>query len=349
MKHPPVIIHGAELHEIHSRNTGRHYEIYVALPESYHETDSIYPVLYVLDGQWDFKLLGSIYGGLRFDRFVREIIIVGVGSGGDDPGSGGFRALDYTPTCPAGTDGFGDAPKFLRFLSEELIPYVEKEYRGDPSDRAIAGSSFGGLFTFYTLFHAPELFRRHMSISPAIDWDARVTFRHEEEYAASHKALAVRLFVAAGGLEDPVDMIKPMKDMVARLKERRYQGLELIDLIVDGERHSGVKPEAYNRGLRAVYMRPVVSLSQGALDEVVGRYRWEEEQTDLIIEREGEGLVGRLDGQPEMHDPLLPVSETEFRLGAFPGELKVDRSSSGKVNRVTLSTSMGDHVLPRLL
>ena len=40
-----------------------------------------YPVLYVLDGQWDFKLMLSVQGGLAYDGFVPDMIIVGIANG----------------------------------------------------------------------------------------------------------------------------------------------------------------------------------------------------------------------------------------------------------------------------
>ena len=83
---PPVTLAGTELRSIHSINTGRDYDIYVRLPADYALMDKKqYPVLYVLDGQWDFKLYDSIYGGLYYDQFVPEMIIVGITYSGQNP------------------------------------------------------------------------------------------------------------------------------------------------------------------------------------------------------------------------------------------------------------------------
>jgi hypothetical protein len=32
-----------------------------------------YPVLYILDGQWDFKLMDAVLGGLVYDNFAPEM------------------------------------------------------------------------------------------------------------------------------------------------------------------------------------------------------------------------------------------------------------------------------------
>src|SRR5512147_529982 len=73
-----VSLPGTEVRQLESAKTGRDYDIYIRPPDDYAKSgDKKYPVLYVLDGQWDFKLLDSIYGGLYYDGFVPEMIIVG--------------------------------------------------------------------------------------------------------------------------------------------------------------------------------------------------------------------------------------------------------------------------------
>src|SRR5512143_485944 len=63
-----VTIPGSEVRQLESSATGRSYDIYVRLPDEYApDQGKKYPVLYLLDGQWDFKLLDSIYGGLYYD------------------------------------------------------------------------------------------------------------------------------------------------------------------------------------------------------------------------------------------------------------------------------------------
>src|SRR5512145_1398320 len=133
-----VSLPGTEVRQLKSSATGRDYDIYVRLPEEYaQDRAKKYPVLYVLDGQWDFKLLDSIYGGLHYDGFVPEMIIVGITYSGENADYSSLRAMDYTPVHQIFVPGSGDAPKFLSFLKEQLIPFVEKEYRADASRRVL--------------------------------------------------------------------------------------------------------------------------------------------------------------------------------------------------------------------
>jgi predicted alpha/beta superfamily hydrolase len=246
-----VTIPGTELRQLESSETGRNYDIYVRLPEEYAQDQrKKFPVLYVLDGQWDFKLLDSIYGGLHYDRFVPEMIIVGITYSGDNPDYDALRAMDYTTVPDAFIPGSGDAPKFYALLKEQLIPFIEDNYRADASHRVLMGSSFGGIFTLCAMFTEPTLFHGYVVGSPAVTYGHRFAFQQEADYAKSHKDLPVRLFLSVGGIEE---LAYPVKEFMQILSERNYTGLEMETRIIEGERHAGNKPEAYNRGLRFIF------------------------------------------------------------------------------------------------
>lgn len=60
-------------------------------------------------------------------------------------------------------DALGD--RYARFLIEEMLPEVGKSYNlsNDPNDRAIAGSSSGGIAAFTAAWNRPDAFRRVLS------------------------------------------------------------------------------------------------------------------------------------------------------------------------------------------
>jgi sugar lactone lactonase YvrE/enterochelin esterase-like enzyme len=60
-------------------------------------------------------------------------------------------------------DSLGD--RYARFLMDEILPEVAKQYNlsTDPNDRAIAGSSSGGICAFTVAWNRPDAFRRVLS------------------------------------------------------------------------------------------------------------------------------------------------------------------------------------------
>ncbi len=248
---PRVTIAGSELRAMKSTSTGRSYDLYIHTPSDYErDKGAKYPVLYILDGQWDFKLMDSVLGGLVYDKFVPELILVGITYSGENADYNSLRAIDYTPTPTPQVKGSGDGPKFLNFLKTELIPWVETNYRADPSRRLLQGSSYAGLFTLYALFAEPGLFHGYISASPATPYGDRYVFKQEAELAKVHKELPARLFLAVGGSEG---LAGPVQEFMRTLQSRGYSGLELETRVLEEERHASNKPEIYNRGLRFLF------------------------------------------------------------------------------------------------
>jgi predicted alpha/beta superfamily hydrolase len=248
---PVVTLPGTQLRHLHSAATGRDYDIQISPPADYARNPAArYPVLYVLDGQWDFKLMLSVQGGLTYDRWTPQIFIVGVTWSGANPNYDSLRAMDLTPQATRQLPGSGAAPRFLAFLKTQLIPFIEANYRADPARRVLMGSSFGGLFTLYALFSDPGLFWGYMAASPAVSYANRAAFGQEAAYAAAHRDLPVRLFIAVG---DQEQLTGPVREFMDVVRSRNYAGLTLETRVIAGERHSGNKPEAFNRGLRFIF------------------------------------------------------------------------------------------------
>jgi predicted alpha/beta superfamily hydrolase len=235
---------------IKSTSTGRSYDLYVRKPVDYDKNkQQKYPVLYLLDGQWDFKLLDSVIGGLLYDKVIPDILVVGIAYSGEHPDYGALRAIDYTPV-PGDAKGSGEGPKFLSFLKAELIPLIEANYRADPARRILGGHSFGGLFTLYAMFTDPSLFWGYLAGSPDIVFANNFIVRQEEEFAKTQKDLPVRIFFATGGGES---LVTPGIAFVRTFAGRNYNGLHWDGRVIEGEDHAGSKPEFYSLGLRFLF------------------------------------------------------------------------------------------------
>jgi hypothetical protein len=250
---PAVTLPGTQIRTLTSRGTGTTYDLYVSAPTDAASPGRRYPVLYVLDGQWDFQLVHALSGGLRYDGFMPDAIIVGIAYRGDDARYDALRAVDFTPVADPALAGSGGAPKFHAFLERELLPYVESHFPVDPARRVLVGASFGGLFGLYALFTRPTLFGGYLLGSPSVTYGERAAVALERAYAASHRELPARVYVMVGGVEG---LARPVAEFARVLGERRYRGLELESHVVAGERHAGNKPEGFNRGLRFLFETP---------------------------------------------------------------------------------------------
>ncbi len=241
-------------HQLPPAETGQNHELVITLPHSYQSNPkAVYPVLYYLDAYWDAPLLNSVYNGLDYDNAIPEFIMVGLSYPQTHEGMdyGPLRLRDMTPTKVADSNS-GGAAGFLAYLQNTVVPLVESRYRVNPKQRALAGSSLGGLFALYAMYQQPAFFDRYIAISPAVYWDQDYLAALDNAYAKKHKTLEARLFLSYGTEEYKL-FRKPIAQLQKQLAAQKYKGLALKNYQMEGLRHAGVKAEGYTRGLLWVW------------------------------------------------------------------------------------------------
>jgi len=169
-------------HHFESGRFSRHPRtVVVYLPPGYDaEPARRYPVLYVQDGQNIFDA-ATAFAGVEWgmdeaaERLIRSgelapLVIVGIYNTPD-------RVGEYTHVADPSMGG-GGADTYARFLIEELKPVIDSTYRTRPGrdDTGIAGSSLGGLVSFYLGMAYPETFSRIGVVSPAVWWASAEIF-----------------------------------------------------------------------------------------------------------------------------------------------------------------------------
>jgi predicted alpha/beta superfamily hydrolase len=249
------------------------------LPAGYKSADKKYPVVYLMDSQWDFPVVTGLYGYHYYDGFIPELIIVGVTWSGEHPNYDSLRIRDYTPTK---IDGLmflsssmpmpqsGGADQFLAFMKQELFPFIESNYKADGNSRTLMGSSAGGIFTLYTLLTQPDLFTGYAAASPYIPWDNEVLFKYEQEFAKKSLPHPVRVYMTLGDMEPT----RPaFEKFVATMAARKYPSVRLHSKILENTGHSGTKNETYARGLQYVFERPKLNLAARLLNSYAGTYQ----------------------------------------------------------------------------
>ncbi len=124
-------------------------EIQIFLPEGYADSDTAYPVLYVLDGQRYFLHAVSLQKSFVAFRQTPGFIIVGISQNSSD------RNRNYSI----------NSQKYLDFIKNEVITYVDTAYR-TTKKRMLFGWAYGGGFVIETMTKQPHLFDVYISASP---------------------------------------------------------------------------------------------------------------------------------------------------------------------------------------
>lgn len=154
---------------------------YAYLPTSYYkDTSKRYPVLYMFDGQNVFLDEDATYGkswGLKsyLDFTDTELIVAAVecNSGADNG-----RLSEYAPYSfrdPNLGSFIGKGEQTMEWIVNTFKPQIDSIFRTIP-DREhtyIAGSSMGGLMSFYALFKYNAWFSKAAALSPSLIFNSR--------------------------------------------------------------------------------------------------------------------------------------------------------------------------------
>lgn len=135
-------------------------DIYILLPASYEKNKTKqYPLLVLLDGDY---LLNPFTGALTYGSYwddLPEVIIVGINQNKNDQ-----RNIDCGVDPITGMPD-GKSVDFFDFISLELIPMVQKEYR-ITNFKIIAGHDTTASFLNFFLYKDRPLFNAYISLSP---------------------------------------------------------------------------------------------------------------------------------------------------------------------------------------
>lgn len=267
------LLYRTETKDLHSDIVGVDFVIHISLPVDYYRSDTTYyPVLFSTDADRVFGMVSNIVYVLSFPGHeIPKLVVVGIGykiKGLEEYAA--YRNRDLLPTKDPEADKewdtlitklsgredivskSGGAEKFLQFIREELIPFIESNYRVKQDDRALIGYSYGGIFTLYALFTSPETFQRYYAGSASLEWDNKVIFSYEKKYADTHKDLPITLFMSFGSLEEK-PYIADMYEMAARLESRKYPNLRLKTHMFNDETHSSGLAGGLSRALKVIY------------------------------------------------------------------------------------------------
>lgn len=164
---------GIEVPDLQSLIINQDIQVQIKLPQYYDQSDTTYPVLFSLDGNRSFLLYSTM--SLIYETpgtNTKALMIVGFGYRVDSNWIRGlaqwaaWRTRDLMPVHKVETkqnwkdrlsallegedlgDQSGGAPLFLQSFHEEMMPFIDPNYRISSTDRGRAGHSYGGMFAY---------------------------------------------------------------------------------------------------------------------------------------------------------------------------------------------------------
>ncbi|MFT4850793.1 MAG: putative alpha/beta superfamily hydrolase [Sediminicola sp.] len=225
----------------------------ISLPDSYNDSSEVrkkYPIMILLDGYTHFKTAAGIVHFMSSDRnrnyFIPETIIVAI--------ENVDRERDFTVTKikTKRPNTMGGGINFLNFIEKELIPYVDKNYRTEPS-RILVGHSLGGLLALNSYMDKNSLFNAYISMDPSIWWDEELMI--EKVNSIKPLSLKKKLYIATANQgEANHERNKKRHDAFFTLLNKKADGTIMVKSeYFENESHSSVPLIALYEGLKYLY------------------------------------------------------------------------------------------------
>jgi predicted alpha/beta superfamily hydrolase len=224
----------------------------ISLPDSYNDSSEVekkYPIMILLDGYTHFKTASGIVHFMSSNRnrnqLMPETIIIAI--------ENVDRRRDFTVTkikTKRPNTGGGGRP-FLNFIEKELVPYIDKNYRTEPS-RTLIGHSLGGLLTLNSYMDKNSIFNAYISIDPSIWWNEEMMKNKVD--SISSISLNKRLYIATANQgEANYERNKQRHDSLYALMTKKSDEVVNVKLeYFEKENHRSLPLIALYEGLKYV-------------------------------------------------------------------------------------------------
>ena len=166
---------------IYSKILGETRPFKIILPSTYGQYSKIkYPVLYVLDGDFLIQSTSGIVEYMSKTGQIPEMIQVYI--------SNTDRTRDFTPTHTIknyegekdpSLEKSGGGKNFLDFLNNELVQYIDKNYRTNTFNMLV-GRSFAGLIGGFDYLQEKTELDSYLLIDPSFWWNEQITVKLAE-------------------------------------------------------------------------------------------------------------------------------------------------------------------------
>jgi enterochelin esterase-like enzyme len=217
---------------VDSAHTGVAYAVTVYTPPGYAATTVPKAVIYALDHELQYTVVRDTAESLALDA-----IIVSVGNAG-----AARRFIDFD---------LPGAEAYQRFLTLELVPRVESQFRVDGTRRALVGYSLSGLAAMIVLLReepSSRFFARYVMTDPSMQFHTNELLAAEQRLWARTHELPVTVQHCSTSGAQPFDTL-------ARQIEARGYGALGYRFQVYPVSHAAVLGPCVSDGLRYVFGR----------------------------------------------------------------------------------------------
>ncbi|MFC1849680.1 alpha/beta hydrolase-fold protein [candidate division CSSED10-310 bacterium] len=260
-KEKDIII--GQVKTINSKVLGEERPFLVYCPDGYKNTKVKYPVLYLLDGNGHFHYGTGIVSFLSNRGSMPQMIVVGI------PNTD--RQRDFTPTKVEKRPNSGGADAFLTFMKEELMPYIDQNYRTQPYN-ILFGHSLCGMFSIYSLLNTTDLFNAYIAASPWLVYDDNYVMKQAESLLDKNFNTKSFLYVTVG---DEPEIIPSVKELENLLHNMPTKNVVWQTRFMDDEDHGSITFKTIYDGLKTLYgnWRINQNIYNGGLEAIEKHYK----------------------------------------------------------------------------
>lgn len=235
-----------ERRELHSGVLGERREIIVGVPAGYEGSDEAYPVVFLLDGPSHFHHTTGTARFLARNGRMPKVIVVAIPN---TDRTRDFSPPVYSDAAPARSSA-GGADNFLEFISTELKPFIDENYRTRPY-AILIGHSLGGLFANHALVHRPDVFNAYVSISPSLWWDEQRLVAQADSAFDHAGDLVGDFYMTMGNEGGP--MLGGALKFAGVLEAKAPEGFRWEFKLMEEESHGSVPHRSTYYGLEKIF------------------------------------------------------------------------------------------------
>jgi predicted alpha/beta superfamily hydrolase len=224
--------------------------ILVYTPPDYNTVETKYPVLYVLDGGAHYLHTCGILQILSRSGRIPQMIVIAV------PNTN--RNRDFTPTRSDDLANSGGADKFLAFLKDELIPFVNKKYRTQPYS-ILFGHSLTGMFNLYTIAKERDLFNAFIVASPYLMYDNEIVLKSLESFLKDSPEMNHSVYITIGNEPDYFDSLDKLSVLFNSYTSENFRWKYVK---MENEDHASIPHKTIYDGLEFIFSDWRISANQ---------------------------------------------------------------------------------------